>query len=303
MPKFTISAVIPTKNRPQDLQRAVSSILGQKSPPQQLLIIDQSPGDESRLAVTAMCATMPDVQLIYVHDPTIAGLVPAKAASLAHAQGGIISFLEDDVVLEPDYFAEIEVGFVGHPEMLGCCGVVAGVGTLPSGYVAFFHLFHRGIFFDPRVGVHGYMSGKGHALIPSHTLSGGLSAWRREVFERVRFDVANDFFMLEDMEFSTRAAAELGNHFFINPNARLEHHASPVNRARLPARQRRKMREYIVFYKKRKTWPMAAFSLAWLMLGLFMESLFQTLRYRSPSLIVNYFAGIFDGVRWKLKTQ
>jgi glycosyltransferase involved in cell wall biosynthesis len=164
MPKFTISAVIPTKNRPQDLQRAVSSILSQKSPPQQLLIIDQSPGDESRLAVTAMCAAMPDVQLIYVHDPAIAGLAPAKAASLAHAQGGIISFLEDDVVLEPDYFAEIEVGFVGHPEMLGCCGVVAGVGTLPSGYVAFFHLFHRGIFFDPRVGVHGYMSGKGHAL-------------------------------------------------------------------------------------------------------------------------------------------
>ncbi len=300
---MNITAVIPTKNRSGDIQHAVRSILTQQKLPFQLVVIDQSDNEASRELVIRMCADMPEVVLDYVHDPSIAGLVAAKAASLALARGELVCFLEDDVVLEPDYFVEIETGFIRRPEMLGCCGVVIDVGPMPRGYVRFFQIFHRGIFTDPRVGVHGHKAGKGHALIPSGTLSGGLSAWRKKVFESVRFDTANDFFMLEDMEFSTRAAAELGNHFFINPNARLEHHASPVNRARLPARQRRKMREYIVFYKKRKTWPMAAFSLAWLMLGLFMESLFQTLRYRSPSLIVNYFAGIFDGVRWKLKTQ
>jgi GT2 family glycosyltransferase len=215
----------------------------------------------------------------------------------------LVCFLEDDVVLEPDYFAEIEVGFNQRPDMLGCCGVVVDVGPMPSGYVSFFQTFHRGIFMDPRVGVHGHVVGKGHALIPSPTLSGGLSAWRREVFATISFDTVNDFFMLEDIEFSTRAAMELGPRFFINPNARLEHHASLVNRARLSARQRRKIREYIVFYKKRKTWPMATSSLAWLMLGLFFESLFQALRYRSPSLVVNFFAGIVDGMRWDLKAS
>lgn len=299
---MNITAVIPTKNRPVDIEHAVRSILSQQKRPFQLLVIDQSESEASRELVIQMCADVPEVVLDYVHDPAIEGLVAAKAASLRLARGDLVCFLEDDVVLEPDYFAEIEAGFLQRPDMLGCCGVVVDVGPMPSGYVRFFQIFHRGIFRDPRVGVHGHVIGKGHALIPSPTLSGGLSAWRREVFDTVCFDTANDFFMLEDMEFSTRAAAALGNRFFINPNARLEHHASPVNRARLPARQRRKMREYIVFYKKRKTWPMAAFSLVWLMLGLFVESLFQTLRYRSPSLIVNYFAGILDGVRWKLRT-
>lgn len=300
---MNISAVIPTKNRPFDIEHAVRSVLLQSKLPLQLLVVDQSEGDASRELVTQMCAEVPEVILDYVHDPAIAGLVAAKAVSLSLARGDLVCFLEDDVVLEPDYFAEIESGFNQNPDMLGCCGVVVDVGPMPSGYVKFFQIFHRGIYMDPRVGVHGHVVGKGHALIPSPTLSGGLSAWRREVFDTVRFDTANDFFMLEDIEFSTRAAEALGTRFFINPNARLEHHASPVNRARLPARQRRKMREYIVFYKKRKTWARATSSLVWLMLGLFVESLFQTLRYRSPSLIVNFFAGILDGMRWKLKAS
>ncbi len=300
---MTITAVIPTRNRPQDLIKAVSSILDQTRLPDELLIIDQSSDSQSFDTVQALMAGKPAVALVYVHESKISGLVEAKRVAAGIARGDIVCFLEDDVVLESEFLEQIRVGFECYPSMLGCCGVVTNPPNQSYFYNVLFHLFHRGIYRDKRQGIYGQNRGDNYPLIESDHISGGLSAWRREVFDTVRFDTANDFFMLEDMEFSTRAAAELGNHFFINPNARLEHHASPVNRARLPARQRRKMREYIVFYKKRKTWPMAAFSLAWLMLGLFMESLFQTLRYLSPSLSVNYFAGIFDGVRWKLKTQ
>lgn len=299
---MNITAVIPTKNRPIDIEHAVRSILSQRKRPFQLLVIDQSDSEASRELVIRMCADVPEVVLDYVHDPAIAGLVAAKAASLGLARGDVVCFLEDDVVLEPDYFAEIEAGFLQRPDMLGCCGVVVDVGPMPRGYVSFFQIFHRGIFMDPRVGVHGHVVGKGHALIPSPALSGGLSAWRSEVFDVVCFDTANDFFMLEDMDFSTRAAAELGNRFFINPNARLEHHASPVNRARLPARQRRKIREYIVFYKKRHNQPSAFATLIWLLLGLLLESCFQSIRHQSIGLIGNYFSGLRDGIKWQVRS-
>ena len=55
------------------------------------------------------------------------------------------------------------------------------------------------------------------ALIPSDYISGGLSAYRREVFEAVPFDVENGFFALEDIDFSTRVARAYGSRLYINP--------------------------------------------------------------------------------------
>jgi GT2 family glycosyltransferase len=296
-----ITAVIPTKNRPKELVSAVESIVAQSRQPTELIVIDQSVDETGKNAVCSLLSNS-GIALVYVHDPKIAGLVAAKSEAIQHATGDLISFFEDDVLLELDYLAEIEAGFVDKFDMLGCCGVVVNVGPLPRGYVKFFHMFHRGIFKDPRVGVHGHVAGKGHAFIPSPTLSGGLSAWRREVFDIVHFDSSNDFFMLEDIDFSTRAVAAFGNRFFINPNARLEHFASPLNRARMPARQRRKLREYLVFYKKRKSWPWAFPALVWLLVGLLLEAIIQSLRHRSPNIVVNYFAGMMDGLRWKLRS-
>jgi glycosyltransferase involved in cell wall biosynthesis len=298
---LNITVVIPTKNRPKDLGLAVQSILDQSRQPSELVVIDQS-DDKTGNGLVHSLLLNTEISLIYIHDPKISGLVAAKCEAIRYVTGDLICFIEDDVILEFDYLAEIEAGFVGKSDMLGCCGVVVDVGPLPHGYVKFFHLFHRGIFVDPRVGVHGHFAGKGHALIPSSTLSGGLSAWRKEIFETVNFDIGNDFFMMEDIDFSTRAAATFGNRFFINPNARLEHLASPLNRARKPARERRKLREYLVFYKKRKSLPWAFPALVWLLLGLFLEAIVQSFRYGSPILVVNYFAGIVDGIHWKLRS-
>ena len=80
-------------------------------------------------------------------------------------------------------------------------------------------------------------------MIRCDVLSGGLSCWRRRLFEVVEFDTTNGFFMLEDIEFSTRVVRAMGHHLYINPQARLEHHCSPVNRDRHGTRQRRKMIE------------------------------------------------------------
>lgn len=297
---LNLAVVIPTKNRPDDLVLAVRSIIAQTKKPSTLVVVDQSDSDQGRRAVEHITKGA-EIQVVYILDAAICGLVAAKSESLRYANGDVICFLEDDVILELDYLAEIEAGFLANQDMLGCCGLVADMGEGIKGYVSYFRLFHRGIFFDPRVGVHGHVVGKGHALIPSHALSGGLSAWRREVFNSVKFDISNDFFMLEDIEFSTRAARVFGKRFYVNPNARLDHRVSPVNREKLTSRQRRKIREYVVFYKKRKGWQWATASLLWLLVGLFLESLFQTVRHRSPAVILNYFLGLWDGIRWRLR--
>lgn len=298
-----ISAAIPTKNRPRDLANAVLSILAQSRPPDELLVIDQSADGESRRRVDALFAPARRTALVYVHDPRIAGLVAAKQAAVARARGDIVCFLEDDVVLETDYLLNIERGFVEDPALLGCSGVVTNLPELPRYYQRLFHFFHRGIFHDARVGVHGAAQGSGLPLIRSNYLSGGLSAYRRAVFEAIPFDVANNLFMLEDIDFSTRAVQHFGGQFCINPNARLEHHMSPLNRAVLGPRQRRKLREFLVFYKKRRHADGAGAALLLLLVGLLLEAAYQAVQARRLSPITGYFLGLWDGARWKLAPE
>lgn len=290
-----LTAVIPTRNRPNDLSKAVVSILAQTRLPNELIIVDQSPGDESRSIVDALISGDQRIPLVYIHDQRIAGLVDAKRVAAERAEGDLVCFLEDDVILEPDYIEQIEQGFADRPDMVGCCGIITNPPRQSAAYEILFRIFHRGIFMDSRVGLYGHFSGRGNKLIASEMLSGGLSAWRREVFEVVPFDVANGFHMFEDIDFSTRVARHFGPRLYINPNACLEHHCSPVNREVQGPRQRRKLTECIVYYKKRRNWPGATLALPWLLLGLLLESGFQSLSVRSLDPLQGYFNGLRDG--------
>ncbi len=184
--------------------------------------------------------------------------------------------------------------------MIGCCGVITNPPKVGFLYKFLFKIFHRGIFKDKRIEVHGNFSGYNNNLIESNMLSGGVSAWRREVFDNVEFDVANEFHMFEDIDFSTRVARHFGNRLFINPNARLAHYCSPVNRDVLDIRQRRKVRECFTYYKKRKDWANAAISFYWLLLGMFLEAIFQSFSSVSLKPIKGYLFGLKDGSAKKI---
>lgn len=295
---FRIAAVIPTKNRPDDLLCCVKSILAQQRQPDQLVVIDQSGDTVSKQQVEKLChSEKHGFELLYIHDPTVSGLVQAKARGVQHSRADVIMFLEDDVVLAPDYVAVLECGFMDTPEMYGACGVVRAVPGQGDTYRWLFRFFHRGIFHDPRVGVHGAASARDGSLLQSNYLSGGLSAYRREVFERIPFDTVNGFFALEDIDFSTRAAREFGqDRFYINTGAVLDHAMSPLNRAVLFPRYERKVREFICFYKKNRDQHWALPSLLWLLVGLFLEALVESARTFRLSPLFGAASGLFLGI-------
>lgn len=300
---MNITAVIPTKNRVEDLLKSVQSILVQSRLPDELLIVDQSDDLKSKSEVLKFLEVNErEINLKYIYNPKISGLVEAKKVAAHEATGDIICFLEDDVVLEIDYLLNMEVYFLERPEMMGCCGVVTNVPKLSNAYALFFHFFHRGIFFDKRVGVYGHTENHNDKMISSRYLSGGTSAFRRSVFDVIKFDISNKFHMLEDIDFSMRAADHFGNEaFFINPKARLAHYMSPINRSMNKARYQKKMREFIVFYKKHTRGVFDLFALLWLLIGLFIEATVASVTTRQVSPILGYFIGLRDGVKYKLK--
>lgn len=295
----SITAVIPTRNRPQDLIAAVKSISVQTHLPDELLIVDQSLGDESYDLVNSYMLEFASIKLTYVHDSLILGLVDAKRVAVDRAEGDIVCFLEDDVVLELDFIEEIMLGFAAKPNMLGCCGVITNPPNQTFLYKFLFDLFHCGIFRDVRVSLHGNLNSQSD-FIKSNMLSGGLSAWRAEVFKVIKFDVKNHFHMFEDIDFSTRADEYFGPQFYINPKARLAHNCSLINRAVLGELQRRKLTEFIIYYKKRKHLPHATISFLWLLVGMMFEAVFQSFSAFSLDPIKGYFSGVKNGLLTKL---
>lgn len=293
---MTISAVIPTKNRPEDLLAAVRSLLAQSTRPDQLVIIDQSAQPAVRDTITSEAARA-GVALTYVHDPSISGLVAAKASSLARASGELICFFEDDVVVEPDYLREMARGFVDRPGMLGCSGVISNPPTESVVYRFVYRLFHRGVFADPRPDVYAAVGRGATDFVESNIINGGLSAWRREVFQTIRFDTVNGFHMMEDGEFSIRVSTHFAHALFINPKARLAHYPSPINRDGLLHRQRRKVLEYVLFYKKNRAARFSGPLFFWLMFGVWLESLAQCVRLRSVVPLQGYIRGALEGGR------
>jgi GT2 family glycosyltransferase len=145
-----------------------------------------------------------------------------------------------------------------------------------------------------------WKSGVGFELIQSDKLSGGISAWRKEVFDFVHFDVRNGFHMFEDIDFSTRVARHYGGGLYINPNVRLAHYCSPINRDFMGVRQKRKLIECFLYYKKRKNWSYATTSFIWVLLGMFLEAIFQSILSYSLNPLEGYFQGIREGFSKKL---
>jgi glycosyltransferase involved in cell wall biosynthesis len=295
-----LTVVIPTRNRPADLTNAIKSLCYQSRLPDELIVVDQSVDDLSIRIVKSLIAPLKKIKLLYIHDSNIFGLVEAKRVAVKNASGQIIFFLEDDIVLEADYIRQIELGFLKQPNMIGCCGVITNPPKVGFLYKFLFKIFHRGIFKDKRIEVHGNFSGFNNNLKQSNMLSGGVSAWRREVFDNVEFDVANGFHMFEDIDFSTRVARHFGNRLFINPNARLAHYCSRINRDLLGARERRKLTECFTYYKKRKDWPNAAISFYWLLLGMLLEAMLQSFSCVSFKPIHGYILGLQDGYAKKI---
>src|SRR5580698_8025511 len=126
---LSVCVIIPTKNRPADLQRVVRSVLSQTAGPQALVIVDQSRDEESRRRVEAELLNA-DRQcggrwkLVYIHDTEITGLAMARNRAMEIADGSIWLFLDDDVVLEADFLEQLLAVYRDHPDADGVSGII-----------------------------------------------------------------------------------------------------------------------------------------------------------------------------------
>jgi GT2 family glycosyltransferase len=289
---LNMSVVVPTKNRPKDLINFLKSLSTQSKFPSELIIVDQS--DDSNHINNCKSLIPSGINLIYIYDPNISGLVEAKYFGYLHSNHNIICFLEDDLILDYDFIKFLFFGFTNNPNMIGCSGFITNAPNTSFFYKFFYNLFHLGIFYDPRLNFKKDLRNK---FIRCHVLSGGITAWRKFVLELIPFDLKNNFFMLEDYEYCSRVnKVKLGD-CYINTYARVTHLYSPINRPQENKRLMTKTKEYVLFFRTRKSWNFAYISFLWLLIGLFCESFLRSIKSVSTGPIFMFLVGIMEGFK------
>jgi GT2 family glycosyltransferase len=251
------SLVICTYNRPNSVEALLQSISTQSLVPNEILVID---GSEDVLTEEVVKSDGLNIRYHHVSGEN-RGLTKQRniGISLVQHNSEVICFLDDDVVLEKDYFRQIIELFNSDTQVIGVGGYITnevfwhlsgnnqkkkkGFGYFEiDGWFRKMPMRHRLRSFlglSPNVNP-GTMPAFGHGysisfLPPSgkvyetEMIMGGVSAFRKSLFSQINFsEYFKGYGLYEDADFSLRAA-KLGK-LVVNTAARLSHNHAPQGR-------------------------------------------------------------------------
>lgn len=216
-----VSVIIPTKNRTEDLNCTLDGLLHQTRRPDEIVIVDQSSSPSSEL----MRFPIP---LVYIYAPEVSGAAVARNVAMDQASGDIWIFLDDDVILEPQYVEEILAAY--SPKIAGVSGIITNYSVPSLTRRLFESIFVRGAFHDDRQRVYWYaeqLRFDGPQRV--RQFGCGVMSFRAEVIRNLRFDPAlTGGSLAEDIDFCARLPR--GSRLVIAPNARLIHKRSETGR-------------------------------------------------------------------------
>mgnify|MGYP002777085164 CR=1 FL=1 len=107
-----ISVIIPTLNRADSLALALESLTRQQAPgiDFEVLVVDNGSTDHTKALAQSFADRLPSAQLRYLYEPE-PGLLSGRHRGAAEAEGEVLSFLDDDVELDPGWLAAIHAAF------------------------------------------------------------------------------------------------------------------------------------------------------------------------------------------------
>jgi glycosyltransferase involved in cell wall biosynthesis len=123
-PSERVSAVVCTRNRPGLLDSCLAGFLRLDPPARELIVVDQSDGDESGRVVERYLGHIPRLR----HLPTLSrGLSRARNEAIRAASSDILAFTDDDCVVRSDWIGAVAAAFVEEPDLAAVTG-----GSLPE---------------------------------------------------------------------------------------------------------------------------------------------------------------------------
>jgi len=232
------SIIIPTYKRPDALAVTVDSVLAGSCLPSELVIIDDDTISSTIVTSLTSKSEKKGVQLKYHqkdHTKHRRGLSESKNWAAELASNDIIFYLDDDVILDQEYCAQIMK--VWETEQIDTALIGVGGRISNNRPTSQLEKIYRRIFgltgdcdWDVNsVGFQVWDEGVTETQ-KGYYIHGGVSSYRRELLTQFPFAVfSGGRTGLEDVEHCLRTK-NAGYHFFYVPSAHLTHHPTPSGR-------------------------------------------------------------------------
>ncbi len=278
--RFTVSVIICTKNRIQDLKKTLTSLTFQHCMPEEVVVVDASDATDTQ---EFMAQENFPFEALYFHVGP--GLTYARNVGVQKSRGDFLFFFDDDVELDPNYISDAKRVF--EHDRRGEIGAVGGrilnfdsenvkKATLLFKFKRRVFDFLREVFLLSELG-NGYFRYSGmptqpHASSESRymeCLSGGCMAFRREVFERIKFDEnLIGYGHVEDADISKQVLTA-GYKIYYEASATLNHYPSCDDRPNAKKLAELTVVNYAYFFRKHwsQTW-LRKTAFWWTLLGL-----------------------------------
>lgn len=212
-----VTVAIPTYNRADFLRQTLAGIVAQQFPRDhfEVLVIDNNSRDHTRAVVAEFASAKPAPR--YLLEPQ-QGLDYARNRAIAEARGDIVLFGDDDILVAPDWIAQMAVPLLADPARR--IGAVGGevIPVFPDGLPDWVREWHSPLAFRADTG----------PLPSQHSPMGANLAFPRWVFEQLGpFHTALDraagnYFSGGDSEM-IRRVREAGLEVWFSPAAAVKH--------------------------------------------------------------------------------
>lgn len=208
LPPYAI--VISTMNRPGPLQAALDSTATQSHRPERVVIVDASSDDETR----SLCSDWQHTLNLRWERSHHASAARQRNAGSRHVDTPLIAFMDDDVLLGPDVFADLCLPFAErNPPPGGVAGRIRGLGHKPpAGWLrayyriqaGFDHPHYGALVFGPAINTLPCYEHGGATLIPSDWLNSTCVVYSRDAFAAEGFPDFPHYSFMEDVHLSLR---------------------------------------------------------------------------------------------------
>lgn len=234
--------------RPKPLLSLLKTIRDGSILPDEVLIIDGSTNDLTQEALKEF--EFPNLKYFKV-DASQRGLTKQRNFGIANVSEAteIIAFLDDDTLVERDYFRALVQTYIDFPDSKAVGGYITNeVSWKPSEPTTDLNSFYYDGFvrkdgsrfvLRKKLGLDsdcepGFMPDFSHGrsigflppsgkVYPVEQIMGGVASYRKEVFEKQQFsEYFEGYGLYEDADFSLRLAK--WGKLYVNTAARLEHH-------------------------------------------------------------------------------
>jgi len=237
---MTISVIIATLHRDNDLEVLFKSFLTQSLMPSEIIVVDQSDDERTKNLCQNYKKNLP---LKYFHC-SVKSASYCRNYGVERSEGEIIAFLDDDTKLDPDYIKSVDAFYREHPQALGGMSRIINYGEfreklLGKGFLYIMYKTIASIF-----GLNSFK--KGFIVLPSsrnldlyeaeNTLEvqwlSTCNCWvKKTIFDEFRFEEKfKKWSFGEDRMWSYQIYKKYPGTLFFYPKAALFHFESSRNR-------------------------------------------------------------------------